>query len=85
MPVARPAHVQSGREQLPIFSEEQRIMETVGSHSAVLLCGELRVWQTATRRAAAVGAAGALSARARRAGCACGTRRTGDQPPYAPR
>ena len=38
--VRRPARVQEARAELPIFSEEQRIMEAVNDNDVVLLCGE---------------------------------------------
>ena len=38
--VNRPDAVQKSRAQLPIFSEEQRVMEAVAEHDAVVLCGE---------------------------------------------
>ena len=38
--VQRPARVQAAREGLPIFAEEQRIMESVAQHDALILCGE---------------------------------------------
>lgn len=40
MKVRRNIRVQEQREQLPIFAEEQTIMEAISQHDAVILCGE---------------------------------------------
>ena len=40
MPVKRSPEIQSGREKLPILSEEQSIMETINDHPVTILVGE---------------------------------------------
>lgn len=38
--VTRPLHIQQQRMQLPVFSEEHRIMEAIHHHDCIVLCGE---------------------------------------------
>ncbi|KAF8001244.1 hypothetical protein HF325_003745 [Metschnikowia pulcherrima] len=38
--VSRPIEIQEQRMQLPVFSEEHRIMEAVHHHDCIVLCGE---------------------------------------------
>ncbi|KAJ8142823.1 hypothetical protein OY671_004035 [Metschnikowia pulcherrima] len=38
--VSRPVEIQEQRMQLPVFSEEHRIMEAVHHHDCIVLCGE---------------------------------------------
>lgn len=38
--VSRPAHLVESRSQLPIVGMEQEVMELVGQHDVMVLCGE---------------------------------------------
>ncbi|KAJ3187271.1 ATP-dependent RNA helicase dhx37 [Irineochytrium annulatum] len=40
VPVTRPPHITLARVHLPVVGEEQPIMEAVGTHDCVILCGE---------------------------------------------
>ena len=40
MRVERPAEIEAGRSALPIYAEEQPIMEAISSHDVMILCGE---------------------------------------------